>query len=57
MHVAKKDVSQPIKGRWYINEQLKLGKQVFTDNCAACHSNNARAYLTGQLFSCATSDL
>lgn len=44
---SKQDDSQPIKGRWYTGDQLKLGKQVFADNCAACHGNNAESIPNG----------
>ncbi len=28
--------------RWYSDEQLQLGKQVFAQNCASCHGINAQ---------------
>ena len=40
---SKQDSNQPIKGRWYTGDQLKLGKQVFADNCAVCHGSNAES--------------
>lgn len=40
---SEQDSSEPIKGRWYTGDQLTLGKQVFTDNCAVCHGKNAES--------------
>ena len=37
----KKD--QPIDGRWYTQAQLKMGKRVFTENCAMCHEEKAES--------------
>jgi len=31
----------PDTGRWYSAEQLERGKQVFAENCAACHGPDA----------------
>lgn len=28
--------------RWYTDEQLRLGKHVFTNHCAACHGDRAQ---------------
>lgn len=28
-------------GRWYTQEQVAIGKQVFRNNCAICHGQNA----------------
>jgi mono/diheme cytochrome c family protein len=40
---GKQDSSEPVKGRWYTGDQLKLGEQVFAANCAACHGKNAES--------------
>jgi len=34
---------QPIEGRWYTHSQLKIGKRVFTENCAICHGEKAES--------------
>lgn len=30
-----------VDGRWYTNEQVTLGKEVFINNCAVCHGAKA----------------
>ncbi len=32
-----------IEGRWYTQSAVKLGKQVFTKNCAICHGTAAQS--------------
>lgn len=32
-----------IEGRWYSQTDVKLGNQVFTNNCAICHGANAQS--------------
>ena len=34
---------EKIEGRWYTNGQLVSGKQVFTNNCAACHGDKGQS--------------
>jgi len=31
-----------VAGRWYTQSQLDLGKKVYTENCIACHNENAQ---------------
>lgn len=31
-----------VAGRWYTVSQVELGKKVYTENCIACHNENAR---------------
>ena len=34
---------KPMTKRWYFSEQATRGKEVFINNCAACHGSNAEA--------------
>ena len=34
--------TQPPGQRWYEPEQVEMGRQVFTDNCAVCHGDAAQ---------------
>ncbi len=38
---AQNPGQNPDTGRWYSAEQLERGKQVFAENCAACHGPDA----------------
>ncbi len=31
-----------ITGRWYTDDQIRLGERIFADNCASCHGNRAQ---------------
>ena len=41
LSVLLSDCSPKKEGRWYNEDQVKLGKTVFQKNCADCHGMNA----------------
>lgn len=34
---------EPDTGRWYTEEQVMRGKEIFAENCAGCHGDNAES--------------
>ena len=34
--------TKKVEGRWYTQQQVSLGKQVFLKNCASCHGQEAQ---------------
>jgi mono/diheme cytochrome c family protein len=36
------DSLNPQTGRWYSDEQVEVGEQLFLDNCAVCHGRQAQ---------------
>jgi len=37
---------ETINGKWYTASQLKLGKKLFSENCAACHGAEGQGLAT-----------
>lgn len=40
--VGCSDNEKPINGRWYTPSQIENGAEIFNNNCASCHGNNAQ---------------
>ncbi|WP_138429191.1 c-type cytochrome [Fodinibius saliphilus] len=38
----KSPPKETVEGRWFTQKQYKLGKQVFTNNCAQCHGTRGQ---------------
>ncbi len=40
------DKEQPVSGRWYTSTQIVNGAEIFKNNCASCHGDNAQGTTT-----------
>ena len=40
---SQQNGDETIAGRWYTHAQLKMGEQVFNENCAVCHGKTAES--------------